>query len=131
MKQAHLENLEVPSRVLLVDESQDLNECQVAWMTQQRRLGGGKQIYFVGDAVQTIYGFRGAKSKFLGSIRGAKDLPLTKSFRFGPGLAAVANVILFAKEHSPQVKHFRPYRVLGGALGSSGEAFSMATSFAA
>ena len=54
MKQARLENLEVPSRVLLVDESQNLNECQVAWMTEQRRLGGGKQMYFVGDAVHTI-----------------------------------------------------------------------------
>ena len=39
-----------------VDESQDLNECQVDWMTRQRALGGGKQIFFVGDAVQTIYG---------------------------------------------------------------------------
>jgi hypothetical protein len=70
-----------------------------------------------------IYRFRGAKSKFLGDIRGAADLPLTVSFRFGPGLAAVANAILFVKEHSPQLKLFRPYRVRGGSRRCAGEAF--------
>ena len=37
------------------------------------------------------------------------------AFRFGPPLAAVANLVLFAKEHSPQVADFIPYRVRGGA----------------
>jgi superfamily I DNA/RNA helicase len=115
MKQAQVEMAEVPTKAILVDESQDLTECQVDWLERQRCLGNGKLIYFVGDAAQTIYYFRGARSKFLRQIPDVVDLELTTSFRFGPPLAAVANLILFAKEHSPQGDDFVPYRVLGGA----------------
>ena len=39
---------------------------------------------------------------------------LTVSFRFGPMIAAVANTVLFAKEHSPQTE-WCPYRLRGNA----------------
>lgn len=51
------------------------------------------------------------------------DCNLTESFRFGPEIAAVANVILGCKENSPQTsgqkkKSWNPYRITGiGAPG--------------
>jgi hypothetical protein len=49
-----------PGMPILCDESQDMNECQVAWVMQQRN---ARSVFFVGDAVQTIYQFRGADAK--------------------------------------------------------------------
>ena len=49
-----------PGMPILCDESQDMNECQVAWVMQQRNT---RSVFFVGDAVQTIYQFRGANVK--------------------------------------------------------------------
>eukprot|EP00729_Bicosta_minor_P008944 gene8944-27223_t len=104
---------------LLVDESQDMNPCQIEWLASHGRT---MQVYFVGDAAQTIYGFRGARSKSLMGLPATKDFPLTKSFRFGSQIGAAANTILFAKEHSRQTsdgdggpkaagKAWQPYRV--------------------
>jgi hypothetical protein len=72
----------------------------------------------VGDAAQTIYGFRGAKSKFMMEILGI-DYSLTKSWRFGHQIAQIANTVLFSKEFSPQTtknqysKLWNPYRLEG------------------
>ena len=104
---------------LLVDESQDMNPCQIEWLASHGRT---MQVYFVGDAAQTIYGFRGARSKSLMGLPATKDFPLTQSFRFGSQIGAAANTILFAKEHSRQTsdgdggpkaagKAWQPYRV--------------------
>ncbi len=100
MKLAQLERLEIPGTFLLVDESQDLNECQVDLLLQQHIRG--THVYFVGDMAQSIFGFRGAKSEPLLNHDPAIDLPLTESFRFGPRIACIANAILFAKKKSPQ-----------------------------
>jgi hypothetical protein len=46
------------------------------------------------------------------------DCALTKSWRFGPNIATIANMVLFAKQKSPQTtgsytKTWQPYRVTG------------------
>ena len=68
------------------------------------------------------------------------DATLTRSFRFGPCIAAVANLVLFAKEKSPQTtgdpnrrgridvapkKSWTPYRVVGGSS-CAGQVFTAA-----
>ena len=39
MKRAQLAQLRIPSSVLLVDECQDLDECQVDWAEKQKQYG--------------------------------------------------------------------------------------------
>ena len=39
MKNAQLKKLKIPCSVLLVDESQDLDQCQVAWAESQKEFG--------------------------------------------------------------------------------------------
>lgn len=119
MKRAQLENLRVPCSALLVDECQDLDACQVGWIEDQRRFG--THVFLVGDAAQCIYGFRRAKAQNVMELE-CVDAALTRSWRFGPNLARIANVALFAKERSPQTnasadgrtpRLWRPYRVEG------------------
>ena len=66
IKKAQLKGLRISSSVLLVDESQDMDQCQVDWINQQKQFG--THIYFVGDMAQCIYSFRGAKSKVSSSL---------------------------------------------------------------
>mmetsp|Transcript_27674 Transcript_27674/g.65824 ORF Transcript_27674/g.65824 Transcript_27674/m.65824 type:complete len:1040 (+) Transcript_27674:188-3307(+) len=117
MKRAQLRRIKIPCSVLLVDECQDLDECQVDWVSGQAR--HGTHLYFVGDAAQCIYGFRGAKSSYVMKLD-CIDRQLTKSWRFGPDVARIANIALFAKENSPQTSKassynplWKPYRVEG------------------
>lgn len=68
-----------------------------------------------------LLAFRGADPFFLANLESlvtvpVRDLHLTKSFRFGKNIGAIANLILFAKSHSPQVECFSPYRLLAGAI---------------
>jgi len=100
MKKAQLENLRIQCTVLLVDECQDLDECQVDWIEGQKKFG--THIFLVGDSVQCIYGFRGAKSTHVMKLHNCINVMLTKSYRFGPEIAMIANLALYAKEKSPQ-----------------------------
>jgi len=116
MKKAQLAKLKIPCTVLLVDECQDMDECQLDWVMKQHRFGTA--IFAVGDAAQQIYSWRGANSRNLLNMSGAVDLKLTKSFRFGEGIGRVANSVLFMKENSPQTtglynkyRRWVPYRV--------------------
>lgn len=119
MKRAHLLELEIPGTLLLVDECQDMDGCQVAWVSHQYH--HSKLIFMVGDAAQTIYSFRGAKSRYMMELpHPVTDCTLTTSWRFGPSIAQIANVVLFCKEHCPQTtaskkKTWQPYRVTGGS----------------
>jgi len=78
----------------------------------------GTHIFFVGDSAQCIYGFRGAKSSYVMKLT-CIDTKLTQSWRFGPNIARVANLPLYAKEHSKQTTEnsrsprWIPYRVQG------------------
>ena len=117
-KQAQLDKCTVKDcYAILVDESQDLTDCQIAWMSLQRGSDEKtrRQVFFVGDMAQTIYSFRGAKSKFLIEVKADHDRELTQSFRFNYRIARPANTILFGKKHSPQAKDFRPYKVQGAS----------------
>ena len=119
LKFAQLGNFTMPGySTILLDESQDASECQLDLLINQQVFFPGikkpKNIYVMGDAAQTIYSFRGAKSERIASLQGdITDFYLTSSFRFGSNIAAIANKILWYKEHSPQAKSFMPYRVSG------------------
>jgi superfamily I DNA/RNA helicase len=121
MKRAQLLGLRIPGTLLLVDESQDMDGCQVSWSAKQQVVLG-THVYVVGDAAQTIYSFRGAKSKSLMALEVDKDCFLTASWRFGEAIARTANCILFSKHKSAQtevdwngrVKNWNPYRIKVG-----------------
>lgn len=73
---------------ILFDEAQDADPIMLDVLNKQR----GKQIIFVGDRHQQIYGFRGAINA-MSSLQ-MPEAKLTKSFRFGGGVADIANIIL-------------------------------------
>eukprot|EP00956_Cyclotella_meneghiniana_P025124 scaffold51741_cov86-Cyclotella_meneghiniana.AAC.5 len=106
MKKAQLNNLRIPCSVLLVDECQDLDGCQVEFIA--------KQI----DFAQSLYSFRGAKSHYVMELPDCVDRAITKSWRFGPAIAKIANITLLFKKHSPQTngnrKNWEPYLVEAG-----------------
>ena len=78
---------------VLVDEAQDLAPVLRAIALGQKKYG--TQLGFVGDPAQSIFGFTGAENamKYLAET-GAPSAELTKSFRFGPEVARVANLVL-------------------------------------
>jgi F-box protein 18 (helicase) len=118
LKRAQLSGVQLKRyTAVLVDESQDTNSEQLdLFVKQQARpaKGTAKVVFVVGDAVQTIYSFRGARSKYLNTLPDPiQDFKLTRSFRFGPNIARIANFFLFYKENSPQRNDFLPYRLVG------------------
>jgi superfamily I DNA/RNA helicase len=74
---------------VLFDEAQDANPVMLAVVAAQTEA----QRIYVGDANQQIYEWTGAVNA-LDSIDGAKRTALTQSFRFGPLIAATANLVL-------------------------------------
>lgn len=82
----------LPSDVVLLDEAQDTNPVLAAVLLDQDHA----QRIAVGDSAQAIYGWRGARDA-LGGFRDALDAPeltLSRSFRFGPAVADIANLWL-------------------------------------
>ncbi|MDX3577719.1 UvrD-helicase domain-containing protein [Streptomyces sp. FL07-04A] len=71
---------------LLLDEAQDTNPVLEHVFAAQR---DHAQLVMVGDSAQAIYGWRGARDVMTGFD--AAQLTLTRSFRFGPQIAAEAN----------------------------------------
>ncbi|WP_051872066.1 UvrD-helicase domain-containing protein [Streptomyces sclerotialus] len=76
----------IETDVLLLDEAQDTNPVIEQVFSAQR---AHAQLVLVGDSAQAIYGWRGARDVMTG-FRG-RQLTLSRSFRFGPALAAEAN----------------------------------------
>jgi len=75
---------------IMLDEAQDTNP-----VTQDivlRQIAHGARVFLAGDPYQQIYAWRGA----VDALQKVKCDPyyLTQSFRFGPEVAGVANVIL-------------------------------------
>ena len=126
-----------PTSYNTTTQAQDLDECQIDFFAQQARRYG-THVFFVGDAAQTIYTFRGAKARNLLLLRssggarsgavGLADRDLTTSWRFGARIGAAANTLLFGKARSPQTafeadgrtldgwrSSWAPYRLVGGA----------------
>lgn len=73
---------------ILVDEAQDLDPVMMSIISQQRA-----QVVVIGDSSQQIFEWRGA----VDALKAFPDAPrcyLSQSFRFGPAIAEVANMVL-------------------------------------
>lgn len=73
---------------VLLDEAQDTNDVVLGLLEHQQC-----QVVYVGDRHQQIYEWRGAINA-LEKVRTPKECALTQSFRFGPRIAELANVLL-------------------------------------
>ncbi|KAJ2996566.1 F-box DNA helicase 1 [Globomyces sp. JEL0801] len=113
VKYAQLGNLNhLDYDCIMIDEAQDASMCQMDLFVNQQ-VAQQKNVYLFGDAVQAIYSFRGAKSRYLTALPNTTDFHLTNCFRFGKNISHVANLFLHAKEYSGQVNDFTPYRLTG------------------
>jgi DNA helicase-2/ATP-dependent DNA helicase PcrA len=76
---------------LMVDEAQDVNKIQRAMLKRSLKPSG--RLVAVGDPRQAIYGFRGADTSSIDTIKrefGAVELPLTVSYRCPRAVVAEA-----------------------------------------
>lgn len=80
--------LNSPADIIFFDEAQDINPVLAKVVADQNI-----QKVYVGDENQAIYGFRGAENQ-LENVSAPNDLPLTKSWRFGPEIAGIGNRFL-------------------------------------
>jgi len=83
-------------RHLLIDEFQDTNALQYAWI---RVLAGNSgTVFAVGDDDQSIYGWRGARvenmQQFLRDFAGAKTIRLEQNYRSTANILEAANAII-------------------------------------
>ncbi|WP_371323408.1 UvrD-helicase domain-containing protein [Dechloromonas sp. ZY10] len=83
-------------RTILVDEFQDTNRLQYAWL--QLLAGGGASIFAVGDDDQSIYRFRGAEvgnmREFERNYAGANVIRLEQNYRSHGNILAAANALI-------------------------------------
>jgi hypothetical protein len=77
---------QLPYDFILFDEAQDANPVVLQVVRDQQHA----QLVAVGDPNQAIYGWRGAVDA-MDQFKGGARLYLSKSFRFGPEVAAEAN----------------------------------------
>lgn len=84
------------------DEAQDSNAVTNALVFNQQC-----KLLIVGDDSQAIYGWRGASNSLHHPfLKNADRLYLTQSFRFGPEVAKIANLILWLKREPRPVNGF-------------------------
>lgn len=84
---------------ILFDEAQDANPVISSLVLTQ-----SCNVVLVGDRHQQIYRFRGADNALNApALEGADRLWLTQSFRFGPAVAEMANVLLARQEETHPV----------------------------
>lgn len=96
--------------VILFDEAQDANALTASIVGNQTRC----RKVVVGDEQQEIYAWRGAcnaMAKFQGT-----RLTLTKSFRFGPAVASVANLMLDVLDADIRIVGHEPVGSVTGAF---------------
>ncbi len=89
-------------RHVLVDEYQDINPVQQEILTRICRSDSPDSFFIVGDALQSIYGFRGGEPRlFLDRAKALRDSPssqnrvleMTENFRTLPNLLDAMNLI--------------------------------------
>ncbi|MFD1803607.1 UvrD-helicase domain-containing protein [Mixta tenebrionis] len=84
---------------ILFDEAQDANPVTSAFVLSQPC-----RVILVGDRYQQIYRFRGADNALSAPLLESADrLWLTNSFRFGPEVARMANILLTRAGETMQV----------------------------
>ncbi|TAM15235.1 MAG: ATP-dependent DNA helicase [Rhodanobacter sp.] len=93
---AVLEHYQQRWRHLLIDEFQDTNALQYAWI---RVLAGAtSKVFAVGDDDQSIYGWRGAKvenmQQFLRDFPGARTIKLEQNYRSTATILKAANSVI-------------------------------------
>jgi len=94
-------------RSIMVDEFQDTNRLQCELIDLLSGGHGGRELFFVGDEFQSIYGFRHADVQVFRERReqaGAGVLPLTMNYRSRPEVLAVVNHLFgadFGDEFQP------------------------------
>lgn len=94
VKEAQRRRIRFGADFMFLDEAQDSNGVTIEIARTQA--AAGTQLIVVGDRNQQLYAWRGATSA-MDAFRGDADLFfLSKSFRFGPALAAEANKWLAA-----------------------------------
>lgn len=91
LKLAQLQNMRIPSDLIIFDEAQDADPVMAAIIAAQE--GMGSQLTYIGDRNQAIYGWRGAIDA-MSKVEGAERFALTMSFRFGLDIAEIANYYL-------------------------------------
>jgi DNA helicase II / ATP-dependent DNA helicase PcrA len=83
-------------RYILVDEVQDTNKLQYAWL--KLLAGGGAKLFAVGDDDQSIYAFRGAEvgnmREFERDYAGDNVIRLEQNYRSHGNILAAANAII-------------------------------------
>lgn len=95
LKLFQVSNPVIRTETILFDEAQDSNPVTLAIVIAQKC-----NKVFVGDSRQSIYSFRGAVNA-MDIIDADEHLRLTTSFRYGSGVAKLANAILGAYEPHP------------------------------
>ncbi len=76
-------------RYLLVDEFQDISPIQYALLRQWNR--DGRELFFIGDPDQSIYGFRGSDPQCFVQVQ--KDYPHTEVIRLEENYRSTAAII--------------------------------------
>jgi DNA helicase-2/ATP-dependent DNA helicase PcrA len=87
-------------RYLLIDEFQDTNTLQYAWI--RVLAGSSAQVFVVGDDDQAIYGWRGARVEnvqhFLRDFAQAQTIRLEQNYRSTANILGAANAVI---AHNP------------------------------
>ncbi|WP_172147948.1 DNA helicase II [Pseudomonas tumuqii] len=91
-----LEHYQRRFRHILVDEFQDTNAVQYAWLRLLAR--GGDSLMVVGDDDQSIYGWRGAKieniHQYSRDFPDAETIRLEQNYRSSAGILKAANALI-------------------------------------